>query len=265
MKNKQITVITPTTGNIHELENCIESVQAQTVVADVEHLIVGDHLDEHKTKKLCDAVSVYGDAVRFINFDDLPEATYIPERIALVRNFGIRNSHSDFVAHLDDDNTFDPEHLTSLLNILDNNMDIDIAFSWRRVLKQDGTACCLQRYPWVISNDEVLSLEVFEDMEKRGIFKKGSSIIRDPEPGNDELLYHIDSSEWMVRRAVYEIVRYVENITPREKIYGNTDDYLFCRNAYQAGYKFKCSQQVTLNYYLTGYSSGDEELLERPF
>ena len=257
-----VVVITPTLGRSTRMKECIESVLAQDFTGTVCHYLVGDHLSPPHCSELGELCESYGPAVRFLNYEEQPIANYVPERCARVRNHGIAQTDSKYVAQIDDDNTFDPPHLVSLVAILEAEPDVGIAFSWRRVLREDGSPCRLRRYPWVITEQTTLAKEVFRAMEAMGIFKEGSCIIRDPEPGKDDDLFHVDSSEWVIRRNVFERVQYAAHVSARDKIYGNMDDYLFCRDAYRAGVRFKCSRQVTLNYYLGGHAAGHSLSLE---
>lgn len=259
METKSVAVLTPTLGKISNLERSLTSVRNQDYKGTIRHYIIGDHLEKHleeEVKRFCESKNAV-----FINCTLPVHTSYEPSRISIVRNFGVAHSSEDYIAHLDDDNSFDTNHISSLVELLNKNSECGIAHSWRRMLKADGTGCKLRRYPWVIHENEKRAKEVFELLERAGIFEKDSPIIKDRIiPNND--LNHIDSSEWMMRREVFEKVQFQEHFTAREMIYQNTEDYTFCRAAVEQGIQFICSEKVTLSYYLGGFHSGDTHILE---
>jgi glycosyltransferase involved in cell wall biosynthesis len=127
------TVITPTIGTPH-LSKCIESVQAQTLMG-VRHCIVVDgqeHLDRVRSmvqpflhKKRIDVVV-------------LPENTgaggWNGHRIYGALPF---LCNTEFVAYLDEDNWYDPDHLLDLMTLV-SERDLDWAFSLRKITTSDG-------------------------------------------------------------------------------------------------------------------------------
>ncbi|MEQ9207269.1 MAG: glycosyltransferase family A protein [Phycisphaerales bacterium] len=256
-----IAVITPTTGRREQVERCIHSVSLQDYSGTVHQLVIGDHLDSDTAREVDTMCSRSGAEFR----NDLrPLNTgYAPARTGRLRNLGVRLSTAPLIAHLDDDNTLEPQHLSSLAHLL-KDPAVDIAHSWRRMLQPDGRPVHLQRYPWVIAHRDEIAKEVFDSLVAQGIFERGGAVIRDRVPDADGDLYHIDSSEWMMRRSVFDAVSFLENATPRQMIYQYTEDYLFCRDAVRAGLIFACSEKITLNYYLGGYwSCGETTLLEK--
>ncbi|MCB1054946.1 MAG: glycosyltransferase family 2 protein [Acidobacteria bacterium] len=252
-----IVVITPTIGRAEELERCLASVSGQDYGGPYEHLVVGDHLDvatAERTQRLCRRFEA-----RFVDDQRPVDTAYQPARIGRLRNLGIDSSRQPLIAHLDDDNTFEPEHLSSLAGLLTDDASLDVAYGWRRVLDRSGRPVPLERYPWVLGHRPEIAREVFEMLAEEGFFEDGSPVIRDRIPDAHGDLFHVDSSEWLMHRRVVEAVRFRERYTPREMIYQYTDDYLFCRDAWRAGMSFGASGRVTLNYYLGGYFGGAGE------
>lgn len=249
---ESVTVITPTIGRPQQLERCLASVAVQQYPGSIDHLIIGDHLEPVLASATEQACHQFG--ARFVNDTRPIQTRYQPARAGRLRNLGVELSQAPLLAHLDDDNTFLPEHVSSLAEVLERHC-ADIAYSWRRMLHGDGSEAPLSKYPWVLGHRPEIAREVFLMLVEDGIFEDGSPVIRDRIPDAHGDLCHIDSSEWMMRRHVFERVRFRESMTPREMIYQLTEDYLFCREAWQAGVSFACSERVTLNYYMGGYSS----------
>jgi hypothetical protein len=247
-----VAVITPTIGRLPQLERCLDSVARQAGGAAITHLVVGDHLPP-EVARATDALC-RGFMARFFNDLQSVSTLYQPVRAGRLRNLGIDRTDAPLVAHLDDDNSFEPDHLESLAALLAADPSLDIAHSWRRVRDAAGRPVPLYSYPWVIGHRPAIAREVFDRLAEEEFFEAGDSVIRDRIPDAHGDLCHIDSSEWMMRRRVFDRVRFRESATPREMIYQYSEDYLFCRDAWEAGMRFGCSERVTLNYYLGGYS-----------
>lgn len=103
-----ISVITPTWKR-HDslLYEAIPTVAAQTGVQ-LEHIVVSDGPD-------CELKLLVPDHVRYF---ELPE--HDPEKHwgAPARNFGLTKARGEFIAYLDDDDLWEPDHLETLLYAL---------------------------------------------------------------------------------------------------------------------------------------------------
>jgi glycosyltransferase involved in cell wall biosynthesis len=249
---ESVAVITPTIGRLPQLQRCLASVAVQQYPGDIEHIVVGDHLEAAAATATDQLCRQYG--AQFVNDTRPIETRYQPVRTGRLRNLGVDLSQTPLVAHLDDDNTFEPEHVSSLAALLQTHPESDIAYSWRCMLDQEGREAPLHSYPWVLNHRPEIAREVFLMLAAEGFFAEGSAVIRDRIPDAHGDLCHIDSSEWLMRRRVFDRVRFRERVTPREMIYQFSEDYLFCREAWEQGIRFECSERVTLNYYLGGYS-----------
>ena len=251
MNSQSISIITPTIGkNLLIIKRCIESVKKQDYDGKINHFIIGDHLDSAISNKIRSLCIDY--EVNYHNDTRPLDTSYEPARTGRLRNLGVNLCQDSYIGHLDDDNTFKFNHISSLMEVLLDDI-VDIAYSWRIMRNADGSKFPVFYYPWVIEKRKNVSKEVLLLLEKEGIFKEGSPIIKDLVPTSHGDLFHIDSSEWIMKREVFDRVKFLEIATPREMIYQYTEDYLFCRDAYNAGFIFRCSNKITLNYYRGGY------------
>ena len=129
-----ILVITPTTGS-PELVDAIKSVQNQTNKV-VEHLLIVDgvRFSDRVDNTLHDAGIKTNGKLRRI---DLPFNTgsggFYGHRI--MAGFGHLINH-DYVLFLDQDNWFEPDHVNSLINIIESKK-LDWAYSLRRIFDKD--------------------------------------------------------------------------------------------------------------------------------
>ena len=145
-KMKTLTVVTPTTGrDIQGLRRCIDAVQVQDVVC-LRHLVVCDGPDATlATQKIR---SDYSHRVP-LDFIDLPYNTganrWNGHRIYAAAAFLARSGHkqgpSELIACCDEDNWFEPDHLSCLLDKLCQEK-LDAVFSLRKVFDADGQFVC---------------------------------------------------------------------------------------------------------------------------
>lgn len=145
-KMKTLTVVTPTTGrDIPGLRRCMDGVQAQDVVC-LRHLVVCDGLDA--TLATRELRSEYRHRVP-VDFLDLPYNTganrWNGHRIYAAAAFLARSAHrhgpSELIAYCDEDNWFEPDHLSRLLDKLCQQR-LDAVFSLRKVFAADGKFVC---------------------------------------------------------------------------------------------------------------------------
>jgi glycosyltransferase involved in cell wall biosynthesis len=132
---KSVTVLTPTIGS-KKLYDCIESVQKQTY-QNINHLIVADgaaayeKIDGMFNDNLYQIVKTY----------DLSKITlsFVPYNTGGEGFYGHRiyaaYSHlvnTDYILFLDEDNWYEPDHVASLVEIMDRD-ELDFAFSLRKI------------------------------------------------------------------------------------------------------------------------------------
>jgi glycosyltransferase involved in cell wall biosynthesis len=126
-----VTVITPTTGAPY-LKQALESVKNQTY-KNIQHLVVvdGDH------PKAYDMLQDYPD----VDVIKLPYATGT-DRYNGHRIYGatIYLCKGEFVCFLDEDNWFDPDHVESLMKVIESGNQW--AFSLRKITDKDGNYMC---------------------------------------------------------------------------------------------------------------------------
>ncbi len=128
-----VTVITGTTGSPY-LHDCLKSIQDQSY-PHVEHMVVIDGL-EH-AKKADSIIGNYGKS-RPIRTIRLPYNTGA-NRFHAHRIYGAIPylCDGDFVAYLDEDNWFDPDHIESLINLIENR-ELLWAYSLRKIVDRHG-------------------------------------------------------------------------------------------------------------------------------
>ena len=249
-------MVTPTTGRLELLLRAMRSVAAQVDVK-LQHIVVGDdcpHLNDSATASRL-ARDFPGSLIVARPGFSIVNRGYAPARTAVVRNIGIEEATGTFVAHLDDDNEIEPDHIASLVDVLRTTPDADIAYSWRQLVSPSGQDADLQgRSPWYKA--EAASRRFFQDQMAFGIVDRHSNVLRDvPVAPDGRDVFHIDSSELLVRTTVHKLLRFRTAYDDREMRAGLCEDRAFCIDACARGLKFAPSGRPTLRYYLGGYSN----------
>ena len=133
-KPKSVVVITPTIGQEH-LKKAIESVNKQTY-KNIKHLVVVDG------PQFLDKVTSLNISEYYTNL----QVTVAPENTGKTGGdfYGHRiyagYPHlvtADYIAFLDDDNWYEPEHIETLVNTLESK-NYDWVYSLRKFYKPDG-------------------------------------------------------------------------------------------------------------------------------
>lgn len=247
-----VTVVTPTRDRPDLLLRAMASVAAQTGVR-TEHIVVGDQcpwLARPQSRRLL--------AARFpaATIVDAPRRTdgYLPAHLARLRNLGIRRGRGDYTAHLDDDNVFHPEHLSSLVAALEAEDGAEAAHSWRRLLTADGHEFVPDGAdPW--HPDPAGRAEAYERLRKAGVFVPGSPIVHDELRAGGRILARVDTSEYLVRRSLHDRIPFPERFNRWQQRLEITEDLAFSHALIRARVVVARSERATVDYYMGGYSN----------
>lgn len=204
----KVSVVISTYNRPESLKRAIESVQNQTY-QDFEMIVVVDGPEEVSTPR----------EVKVIHVEHFGNDTF-------PKNTGILAATGEYIALLDDDNQFRPDHLQLLVNELDKNPDIDIVYGDR----------------WL--NDET------------GQVQPQVGKYSDWEPGHLMVENYIDTSDVLIRR---EALMYVGGFDETQKKY--IDWNLWVRLE-KAGFKFKRVPVVITDYNIGKDSKSVTKLTE---
>ncbi len=264
MQHKHVSVITVTQKRDAELLAAIESVAAQDYPGHVEHIIIGDDskplhsrenqiIDRHPHVNI-----VHVDMNKYRgHFDEC----YAPSRVGFMRNIGISLARGDYICQLDDDNLYDKNHVSSLVDTIESDPRIGVAYSWRRLVYSDGKPYDIDEYPWtpqarLAFSRDALSRYIFEELVKSGIRERGSNVVKDMLLAPDgQPVYTVDTSELMVRKEVHTIFPFTVHFFWRDMVGDWSDDYAFVKKCHEGDVQFKCSEKVTLSYTIGGVSN----------
>jgi glycosyltransferase involved in cell wall biosynthesis len=136
----KVSIITPTTGNPY-LAECIASVRAQTY-SNIEHIVVVDGKQRWET---ADEILLAAEFPNGVNEHVcvLPYPTGT-NRYNGHRVYGAATYFADGDYHLwlDDDNILEPNHIESLVKLVQEK-NLDWAYSLRKIIDKDGNVLCL--------------------------------------------------------------------------------------------------------------------------
>jgi glycosyltransferase involved in cell wall biosynthesis len=135
----KVSIITPTTGNPF-LAECIESVRAQTY-KNVEHIVVVDGKERwQKADEILLAAEFPNGVNEHVCVLPYPTGT---NRYNGHRVYGAATYFADGDYHiwLDDDNVLEPNHVESLVKLVQEK-NLDWAFSLRKIIDKDGNLIC---------------------------------------------------------------------------------------------------------------------------
>jgi len=114
----KVSVIIPTYKTAHCIAACLDSVFAQTY-QDLEAVVVNDGSPD--TPELEQALAPYMDRIVYIKQEN--------KRTAGARNNAIRHARGEFVAFLDSDDVWMPDHLASQMQLFANHPSVDLTYS----------------------------------------------------------------------------------------------------------------------------------------
>jgi glycosyltransferase involved in cell wall biosynthesis len=118
----KVSVIIPTYKTANLIAACLDSVVAQTY-KDFEAVVVNDGSPDtpELEKVLAPYLASYGDRIVYIRQEN--------KRTAGARNNAIRHARGEFVAFLDSDDTWMPDHLASQMQLFDADPSLGLTYS----------------------------------------------------------------------------------------------------------------------------------------
>lgn len=248
--NELITVITITKNRPNLLERAIKIVQMQTY-KNVKHLIIIDNCP--KTLKMLNEKYKNDPKIEWEYYKRDKEDKSGPNVLAKLRTYAIHKVKKGWFSFLDDDNEFYPEHLEKLYNFaLKENCEA--VHSYREVLYKDGTPYLKEEYPWGRTYKQ--KLEMYENMLKAGVVKRGSNI------WHDRFGYTVDTNVWLLRAELFNNKEIPSEYTQKDYDECNPEDEKMMKLLMQNNVKVLTNKEVTVKYYLGGYSNESDNPIE---
>jgi glycosyltransferase involved in cell wall biosynthesis len=272
MPNDPIGVVTLTRRRPDLLRRAMASVYAQDYAGEIEHVIVVDD-DAASVLVVRDSPVRRGLRLRAhlvrrppAERDEPPgDRRRVYPRLSRLFNAGVRVSSATWVAFLDDDNEYEPDHLSSLVACAVAN-GANAVHSGRTMLWPDGSP--YRREVWHTVADPEEGARIFQLMCDRGVWVRGtntlldradpvrttslrpSSVVRDDDP-----VLLVDQSVWLIRRELLLRVPIPETFTDQEHTMNTAPDDKLLAVLLDAGVPIFSTRRPTVRYYLGGVSN----------
>ncbi|MFE1834059.1 glycosyltransferase family 2 protein [Streptomyces sviceus] len=274
MSEDTISVVTVTRGRPLLLRRAMHSVYAQDFDGRIEHVIIIDDEDPETVAAVSAAptrpglrVIVHQEPRPAAERDEPPgDKRRVYPRLSRLFNTGVRVSSADWIAFLDDDNEYEPHHLSSLLDCAREH-GVRVAHSGRTMWYADGAPYLDEAWHTVTDPDE--AARIYEVMCDKGVRVRGTNIMldrADPRgPGDpfrtsstmraEDPVSLVDQSVWLVHRELLLRLPIPETFTDAEHEANTAPDDKLLRTLQDNGVAMVSTRQPTVRYYLGGVSN----------
>lgn len=264
-----ITVITLTRGRRHLLERAIASVTAQDHRGHIEHLVVVD--DDPETLVLLESRTSHARRRLVPHFvarpweekaADADDRAWQYPRCARLLNYGVRRARTPWVAFLDDDNTYEPEHLR-LLAACSGVTGAPAVHAARQVFWPDGRPFLDACFPSAVEDGE----RIYEILCRRGVLEPGTNILMDRVDarqenfvnstimGDDAPVFLVDQNVWLIKRELLLRHPIPEKFSAADIAANTCPDDKMLETLVRNGVEIVGNGQPTVRYFLGGISN----------
>lgn len=248
-----IAVVTITRGRVSLLKRAIASVQQQIYSGYTIHMIIID--DCVDTRSFLENSDNLPTNLAWFWTERKPEDRSGPPILSVLRNYAAKIAKTQWISFLDDDNEFEPDHLSSLINCAIST-GCRAVHSERKLYYADGKPFLEHRSPWCrdISKGE----KIYKVYCAEGIFQEGTNIMHDrvlpwdhPKPA----IHSVDTGEWLLRRDLLLEFPFATEYSTQDWENGLAEDGKFLLCLLKNKERISSSKKPTLKYYLGGYST----------
>jgi len=248
-----ITIITITRERPELLKRAIASVRAQDYPGQIVHLIMVDDCDQ-TVQALAEIES--SSQRKLVSHFELREPG---ERSGRARSAHLRNravclTDARWVAFLDDDNEYEPNHLSSLITCAVQNKGSAV-HSYRKIYHADGSPYLEHRFPWVRDPEE--GKRLYEFYCDRGLLIRGTNIFQDrADPkGQPDGIRMVDSSVWLFERSLLMQYPFPQQYSEKDIKNNVYEDDKLLELLLEEEVAISITGLATVKYYLGGYSN----------
>jgi len=244
-----ITVITTTRGRPDLLRRSVQSLLAQDYPSsEIVHEILVDSCRSTAEALLRES---WSDGLSWHFCARSDNEVSGPPRLAKLRNEAVRIAQTRWVAFLDDDNTIDRNHLSSLIHCAQTSKWRAV-HSLRRVFWRDGSPFLSHFDPWV--RNERDRRRRYEQLSDLGYFRSSSNIVHDRASGPASEAA-VDAGEWLLDAELARAVPFPESFSIEDWERNVPEDRKFMLQLMELQEPIACTNLPTLNYYLGGLSN----------
>lgn len=256
-----VTVITLTRRRPQLLQRAIASAAAQRCADAFVHMVLVDDCDE-----TCRALAAADlpPHVRWRRVDRAPWEHSGPGRSSRLRNLGVRLAATPWIAFLDDDNRWTPDHLASLLQTA-RDSGARAVHSQMELRDADDEPYLEPRVPWCRDDDRARA--EYEELCRLGVLQPGSCVSRDradprdhPDPART-----VDTGEWLLARELLLEVPFDDRFDADDEAAVTGEDDKLLSALVERGERIVSSGRPTLLYTLGGYSNRFDTPMDETF
>ena len=260
--NGSVTVVTVTRGRPNLLRRAIESVRAQDYTGTIQHVVVVD--DDPATSAAVMSERETADRRVVLHVEATPaeaerrpgDRRFVYPRLARLLNVGIDLATAQWIAFLDDDNEYEPDHLSSLIAFALETRGVAV-HSTRQMVWPDGSPYLEPFFPGAPNREE--GARLYELMCQRGVWLRGTNILSDRvDVGTesrfrnstimtiDDPVFLVDQNLWLIRRDVLRTIRVPEDFSDEELAANTCPDDKLLAALVSAGVRIECSGRPTV-------------------
>jgi glycosyltransferase involved in cell wall biosynthesis len=254
-----VTAITLTRHRPQLVQRAIASVQAQRTTFPVHHLVLVD--DCRETEATLRAYDRRGGALEILFMSRKEGERSGPARSSRLRNFGVRRATTRWIAFLDDDNEWTPDHLQALVECALAH-GTRAAHSHVALLHRDGRPYLEPLWPWAHTREEAAL--IYAQRVAQRVIVPGSNVV-----GGDVDLHEPpretpDTSSLLLERDLLLEVPFEETFTEDDARDFVGEDVKLFRALVARREPLACTRRPTLRYRLGGYSN-DRSYVDETF
>lgn len=256
--NEKVSVVILTKNRYDEFIRAINSVIRQDILLKIEIIVIGDNCEYIKDV-------IFDDIPKNINvkkinvyLDEKKEYKITVKRVATLRDIAIRLFEGEYVCFLDDDNEWEPYHLSSLLKVV-NNKDYLAVYSWRKLYLKNRSPWIPDHWPWLGS--DLSQKELLRIYQKIGMLRNNSNILKD----NHNVIYNnkdfstVDMGAWLFKREFFNHINFETCYSEKQVDRLVTEDDILLLDVKKNNIAVCSSEVPSLKYCLGGYSNAYNE------
>jgi len=260
-KTADVCVIVVTSGMRNSLADALRTVAAQSYTGPCSVLVLCDDQNGSAARVptlITESCVEERWPIRMVNvsFGRMGAPTDTYSRVALLRNVALTMTTASRVSFLDDDNLWDSDHLSSLVELMDES-GVPAVHSWRRLLSPDGRPYVPTSFPWLVNPDA--AIKRLRQLQDVGVFENGSDVVRDRMSVmvDGEDLGMVDMNECLLDRNLINLIGFEIERTQADVINRIGEDDKLLQRLRDLLVPIRCTERATLLYRLGGYSNSE--------
>lgn len=252
-RHTEVGVIILTKDRRDLLLRALASIAKQEYQGSIQVLIVGDEC-LYLASPLFESLLPH-QHLRWLNITgDFYKGASTLKRIASLRNLALSQIKSRLITFLDDDNQWEPDHLSSLCAVMAET-GCPAVHSWRVLVDDKNERVLVDSFPWL--QDKTQAKRRFEVMIELGLMSDSSPVVRD----RYEAIYNqidygmVDCGEWLFNRSLLKRLEFQTEYSAADEVSMVGEDDKLLVDLKKDLVPVACTLKPTLLYTLGGMSN----------